>query len=266
MSWNERIDPIKQNIRAKESLIVALSGGVDSAVVAALAAAALGERALSVTVNSPLTGTTELEDARRSAEAIGINHMVIDLNELEIPGFATNPPERCYLCKRFRYQRLLALADELGYRAVADGTTTGDLEEYRPGRQAADELGIYYPLVEAGLTKTNIAELARHLGLPPAGKPHNSCLASRIPYGEELTPARLERIDGAENYLHTVLPDRQLRVRDHGDLARIEVDSDDRDRLLDSDVSPEIVAKLRAFGYRFVTIDLDGYRFGSYDN
>ena len=156
MSWNERIDPINQNIRAKESLIVALSGGVDSAVVAALAAAALGERALSVTVNSPLTGTTELEDARRSAGAIGINHMVIDLNELEIPGFATNPPERCYLCKRFRYQRLLALADELGYRAVADGTTTGDLEEYRPGRQAADELGAVLP---AGLALIHQLEI-----------------------------------------------------------------------------------------------------------
>lgn len=265
MSWAEKTEEIKQRLRARGSLLVALSGGVDSAVVAALAAAALGDRALAVTVNSPLVGSTELEDAKKVAGDTGIKHMIVELDELEIPGFAQNPAGRCYLCKQFRFGRLKEMARELGYREVADGTTASDLDEYRPGMRAAEELAIYHPLVEAGLTKSDTAGLARYLKLPVTGKAHNSCLATRIPYGEGLTPARLQRIDEAENYLRGLLPGVQLRVRDHGDLARLETGPEAVPRFLDRETGSRITRQLRELGYRFVTLDLDGYRFGSYD-
>ena len=265
MSWPEKIKQVKQNIRSKESLIVALSGGVDSSVVAALAHAALGEKSLAVTVDSPLLCSGELEDAQRVAGAVGIDHLIVRLNELEMLDFSRNPPERCYLCKRLRFAKLRELAEERGYQHIADGTTASDLGEHRPGMQAAGELGIYHPLAEARLSQQDTAEIAQFLKLPVAGKAHNSCLATRLPYGEELSPERLRRIDQAENLIREMLPPTQLRIRDHGDLARLELAPDTIAHILSQNIYPQIALKLKELGYRFVTLDLDGYRFGSFD-
>lgn len=265
MPWPEKIEQIEQAIRQKGSLLVALSGGVDSAVVAALAYRALGQKALAVTINSPLVCSGELEDARRVAEAIGINHLIVDLDELQMADFRQNSQERCYLCKQFRFTRLGEIAQEKGYQEIADGTTASDLREFRPGLKAARELGIYHPLAEAGLSQDDTAAIAAFLKLPVAGKPHNSCLATRVPYGEELAPARLQRIDKAEGFIREVLPAAQIRVRDHGELARLEVDSDAVPYLLNQSVSRQITQRLKKLGYQFVTLDLEGYRFGSFD-
>jgi uncharacterized protein len=253
------------NVRQKRSLMVTLSGGLDSSVVAALAFRALGERSLAVTIDSPLTYSGDLHDAGRVAGFIGIKHLVLKFNELEIPEFRSNTTERCYLCKRHRFERLLALAREWGYQAVADGTNSDDSQEFRPGLRAAEELGVYSPLAEAGLSKREILAIAESLELPVARKPHNSCLATRVPYGEELTAERLKRIDTAESYLRSLAPFRQLRVRDHGHLARLELDEEGTTHLMDQGVLKEVVNHLKGLGYDFVTLDLEGYRFGSFD-
>jgi len=261
----ERIDRIVTSISRKESLIVALSGGLDSSVVAALAHRALGEKALAVTVDSPLTDSGDLRDAVRVAEHIGISHLVLQLNELELPKFRLNPPERCYLCKQYRFARLKELASERGYRDVADGTTLDDLKEHRPGLEAARQLGVYSPLLEGKLTKKGVLSVAEFLGLPLTGKPHNSCLATRVPYGEELTVARLKRIDEAEHYLRNLIKVKNLRLREHGSLARLELDREGIGHLIDEHISHQVVKKLGELGYKYVTVDIEGYRFGSFD-
>jgi pyridinium-3,5-biscarboxylic acid mononucleotide sulfurtransferase len=265
MTWQEKTQEIVASIRQKKGLVVALSGGLDSSVVSALAHQALGKRSLAVTIDSPLTCSGDLHDAVRVAEFIGIEHLIVRLNELEFPEFRSNPVERCYLCKHHRFERLLSLARERGYQAVADGTNRDDGKEFRPGLRAAKKLGVYSPLVEAGLSKPEVLAIAESLGLPVARKPHNSCLATRIPYGEELSAARLERIDTAETYLRSLAPFKQLRLRDHGHLARLELDQEGISYLMDESISHKVVKKLRELGYNFVTLDLEGYRFGSFD-
>ncbi len=265
MHWRDKIRLIEGNIRLKENLIVALSGGVDSSVVAALAYGSLRQNSLAVTVKSPLLCSSDLEDATRVAEAIGINHLILSLNELELPAFLYNPPNRCYLCKKFRFTRLRKLAEERGCKYIADGTTLSDLKELRPGLKAAKELDVYSPLIEVGLSKKETSEIATFLGLPVAGKSHNSCLATRLPYGEELTLSKLKRIDEAENYIRSLIPVKLIRIRDHGYLARLEVDRNELGCLLNRNVSRKITKGLKELGYKFVTLDLEGYRFGSFD-
>ena len=265
MKLPERIDKIVANISRKESLIVALSGGIDSALVAALAHRALGKKALAVTVDSPITDSGDLQDAVQVAKHIGIGHLVLRLNELELPEFRSNPPNRCYLCKRYRFEKLGEFAHEQGYREVADGTTFDDLKEYRPGLQAARELGVYSPLVEGKLTEKEVMSAAGFLVLPLVGKPHNSCLATRIPYGEELTIARLRRIDKAEHYLRNLIKVKNLRLREHGSLARLELDGEGVVDLLDECISRQAIRKLKELGYKYITVDIEGYRFGSFD-
>jgi uncharacterized protein len=265
MKLAEKIDRIVDKIRHRESLITALSGGVDSSVVAALAYRALGEKALAVTIASPFTVSEDLRDSARVAGHIGISHLIVHLNELELPGLKANPPERCYLCKKYRFTKLKELARERGYREVADGTNLDDLAEHRPGLKASRELGVYSPLVEGEMTREDVLAAAEFLGLPVAGKPHNSCLATRVPYGEELTIARLKRIDEAEQYLHGLLKTKDLRLREHGSLVRLELDRAGVSRLLDEATSRQAVAKLKELGYRYITLDVEGYRFGSFD-
>lgn len=265
MFWQEKIEQILENIRKKESLIVALSGGVDSSVVAALACKALGQKSLAVTVNSPLVSSSDLENAAKAANYIGINHLILKLDELEMPEFIVNPPNRCYLCKRFRFAELKELAAERGFTEVADGTNSSDVKEFRPGLKAAKELGIYSPLLEAGLSKTETSKIAELLELPVAGEYHNSCLATRVPYGEELTQPKLKRIDEAEKYIKSIVPVKLLRVRAHGEIARLDLGRGEQRFFLDEDVSHEITRKLKELGYKFITLDLEGYRPGSFD-
>jgi len=261
----DKIDDLVENLRRRHSVAVAFSGGVDSSLVAALAHRALGQKALAITIDSPLMPAGDLDDAKRTAKEIGIGHMILGLNELDIPGFSANPPDRCYLCKRFRFEKLKEKAIEIDFETVADGTNISDLGEYRPGLKAAKELGIYSPLLEAGLSKEDTRMMGDLLGLPTAAKPASPCLATRIPYGQPLELARLERIDRAEGHIRTLTGVKVLRVRDHGNLARIEIGQDEIDLLSDVEMLRQISQGLKRLGYEYVTLDLEGYRSGSFD-
>ncbi|MFW9832073.1 MAG: ATP-dependent sacrificial sulfur transferase LarE [Candidatus Thorarchaeota archaeon] len=253
-------------LKQLSSVIVALSGGVDSAVVAALAFEALKDKAMAVTFDSPLITPQEIKDARAIADSIGIRHQVHVLDELKIDAISKNPENRCYHCKLHRFQLAQELARKLGFEAVVDGSTASDIGEHRPGLQAIEELKIISPLQEAGITKEEARWLAHDFQLPVANKPSNSCLATRVPYNEPLTKERLTRIAAAEKAIHEITSVDLLRVRDHGVLARIEVTRRDFPRFLKKNNAQKIVKKLMALGYKFVTIDLQGYRFGSFDD
>ncbi len=233
--------------------------------MAALAYEALQDKAVAATFDSPLMIPEEVEDARQVAKTIGIRHHVQTLNELEKASIVPNPVDRCYHCKLLRFREAQVLAVKLGLNVVVDGTTASDLGEHRPGLKAIRELGIISPLLDAGITKTESRQLARELALLVANKPSNSCLATRIPYGETLTEERLARIAAAEKAIREIADVGFIRVRDHGHLARIEVPSDKIQILLRKPISDQIIKQLKAFGYEFVTIDLKGYRFGSFD-
>ena len=258
-------DAVLQRLQKLGSVLVALSGGVDSAVVAALAFEALGDKAIAATFDSPLTPPGEVEDAVACVRVIGIRHRIETSDEVAVASIADNPRDRCYYCKQYRFQLALSLAKELGIAAVVDGTTLSDMGEHRPGLRALETLGVISPLLEAGITKQEARQLARLLGLPVADKPSNSCLATRIPYGEPLTHERLQRIAAAEQVVRQIVGVDALRVRDHGELARIEVTPADLSRLVDSKVATRLVKKLQALGFKHVTLDLKGYRFGSFD-
>ncbi|MGB2582974.1 MAG: ATP-dependent sacrificial sulfur transferase LarE [Dehalococcoidia bacterium] len=263
--YKDKIDDLVETLRQRRSLIVALSGGVDSSLVAALAHRALAQKAQAITIDSPLVPSGDLEDAKRVASEIGIKLTILELNELDIPGFSANPPNRCYLCKRFRFEQLRATAIENDFDTVSDGTNVSDLNEYRPGLKAAEELDVYSPLLEAGLSKEDTRKMAGLMKLPIASKPASPCLATRIPYGQLIELAKIERIEQAEECIRTLTGAKVLRVRDHGNLARIEFGKGEIDLLSNSTLSHYISQSLKQLGYTFVTLDLEGYRSGSFD-
>lgn len=262
---SEKRARVVTRLQELESVLVALSGGVDSAVVAALAFEVLKDKALAVTFDSPLITPEEIDDARSVARTIGIRHQVQPIDELKVESIVTNSIQRCYQCKLHRFRQARVIALKLGIESVVDGSTKSDEGEFRPGLQAIEELGIIGPLREAGINKSEARQLAREFGLPVADKPSNSCLATRIPYDEPLTEERLSRIAAAEKAIHDVIDVDILRVRDHGTLARIEVSSETIPRILESKVAHQIVQQLSTIGYEFITVDLRGYRFGSFD-
>jgi len=244
--------------------VVAFSGGVDSSVVAAYAHEMLGDRALACTIVSGLLPDEEIREAQAIAAAIGIRHRLVPLDVLALPTFVANPPDRCYHCKSLVLAALREIADAEGMEAILHGENADDAAVYRPGARAAVEARAIAPLACAGLSKAEVRALARELGLPNADRPSAPCLATRIPYGEAVTRERMRRIGSAE----AILRDAGfgvVRVRDHATIARIEVPLEDLPRLLEPEIRARVSAVVRAAGYVHVTIDLDGYRSGSFD-
>jgi uncharacterized protein len=254
-------DLLRQELHRAGGLMVAFSGGADSAFLLAAAAEALGERVVAATGVSPSLAHAELEDARAFAAELGVRHLCVPTHEGERPGYLRNGPDRCYFCKDELFGVLGPLA-ELEGLALAVGTNLDDLGDWRPGQRAAAEHGVLTPLVAAGFTKADVREASRRMGLRTAHKPAAACLASRVAYGIPVTPRRLSRVEQAEALLRS-FGVAQLRVRDHGDLARVEVPLEWLPRLVAGELRERLAAGLRELGFRFVTLDLEGFRSGS---
>jgi uncharacterized protein len=247
---------------AMDGALLAYSGGVDSSLLLSVAREALGERVLAITARSATYPEAEGRQAEAIARSLGARHAFLDTRELEQADFRANPPERCYLCKLELFGQLRRLAAQEGLAEVVDGFNLDDHADYRPGHRAARELGVRSPLAEAGLGKAAVRRLARSRGLPNWDAPAAACLASRIPYGVELTPARLQRIERAEAAIRA-LGFRVVRVRDHGELARVELGPDELGRALAGDVRLALARACRDQGFTFASLDLEGYRTGS---
>jgi len=244
-------------------VLVAFSGGVDSTLLLKVAKDVLGDGVLAVTAISETTPRHERQDAVQLAAALGVPHELVATHELTIPEFVANPADKCYICKKHRFTGLVRLAHEKGYLVVVDGGNRDDHKDYRPGLRACQELGVRSPLAEAGLTKAEIRLLSKKLQLPTWDKPSYACLASRIPYRSRVTAEKLRQVDQAEEFLRGLGLCRQLRVRHHGDIARIEVGPEEMAEFLQEPVRRQIVAYLKEIGFQFVALDMEGYTMGS---
>ena len=257
-------DRLLQILSGYDRVAVAFSAGVDSTIVAMAAQLACGERAVAVTAVSPSLAAGEKEEAERLAKRIGIRHIIVSTNEFSDSNYLSNPVNRCYFCKSELYSRLVAMAPTLGVDVLVNGANLDDRGDYRPGMKAANEYMVRSPLIEAEFTKADVRELAQLWDLPVWDKPATPCLSSRIAYGVEVTPERVRRIDEAERFLKQLLNILELRVRcEANDLARVEVPVESLDKIVASALREQVRTRLHELGFRYVTIDLDGFRSGS---
>jgi len=266
MSFNEKYEKLRRFIRekGKDGVVIAFSGGVDSSTLAALCHEILGEKAIAVTAVSPTYPQEEIKETKRIVQEIGIKHILIETNELLNENFVRNPENRCYYCKKELLNNLKKVAEELEFKAIFEGTNFSDLSSHRPGFKAVKEMeNVYSPWAENKFTKEEIRMIAKRIGLSVSDKPPLACLSSRIPFGERITVERLIRIEKAEQIIKEITGVQQLRVRDHNSLARIEVGKNERKLFFDMKVMDRIADELKKLGFKYVTIDLEGYRTGS---
>jgi uncharacterized protein len=245
-----------------DSLLVAFSAGVDSTFVLKAAHLALGDRAIALTASSASIPAGELDFARQFAGSLGCRHLVIASKEVDNPSYARNPVNRCFFCKDELYRICRAEADKLAIQTIVDGTNLDDLHDHRPGLTAAEQWGVRHPLVEAAMTKDDIRRYSRELALPTWDKPSSPCLSSRFPYGTAITVERLKQIGSCELFMKG-LHFREFRVRYHGDLARIEISPSEIDRFFEKSTRDAVVEKFKELGFKFVSLDLQGFRSGS---
>jgi len=257
-----KLDQMRAIFAPMRSLIVAFSGGVDSTLVLKVAHDALGKSVLALTTTSPTMPDEDRDSATAMARLIGARHMLVESNELEIPGYAANPLNRCYLCKHNLFTVCEAKAAQLGIEEIVDGLNLDDLHDYRPGMQAASEKRVRHPLVEAEMTKADVRALSRSMGLPTWDRPASPCLSSRFPYGMEITPEGLAKVAAGEKLLHS-MGFAVARVRYHGEVARLELEQSQIARIFEQPIRETIDREFKKIGFRFVAIDLKGFRSGS---